>query len=81
MSTEILVALISLIGTALGTFGGILASSKLTNYRISQLEKKVEKHNQVVDRVYKLEQRDAVVEEEIKVVNHRIRDLEGFHKH
>lgn len=80
MSTDIIVSLIAFAGTALGTFGGILASSKLTNYRISQLEKKVEKHNTVIDRVYKLEQHGAVVDEEIKVANHRIDDLENYHK-
>lgn len=55
-------------------------NSKLVNFRIEQLEKKVEKHNQVIDRVYKLEQSDAVEEEEIKVINHRIADLENYHK-
>ena len=64
----------------MGTLGGILASSKLTAYRIEQLERKVDKHNQVIDRVYRLEQRDAVFDEEIKVANHRINDLEEFHK-
>ena len=43
--TDIMVALIALFGTMIGTFGGILTSSKLTNYRIQQLESKVEKHN------------------------------------
>lgn len=80
IGTEILVALLSLLGTCIGSITGILTANRLTNYRISQLEKKVEKHNQVIDRVYKLEQHDAVVEEEIKVVNHRINDLEDFHK-
>ncbi len=80
MTNEIIIALMSLLGTGIGSLGGILAANKLTNYRIEQLEKKVEKHNQVIDRVYKLEQRDAVVEEEIKVANHRICDLEEFHK-
>ena len=68
MRNEIIIALMSLVGTCIGSLGGILAANKLTNYRIEQLEKKVEKHNQVIDRVYKLEQRDAVVEEEIKAV-------------
>lgn len=54
----------------------MIASNKLTTYRIEQLEKKVDKHNNVVERVYKLEQQDAVHEEEIKVANHRISDLE-----
>lgn len=80
MSETVIVALISLFGTLLGTLGGIIASSKLTTYRIEQLEKKVEKHNQVIDRVYKLEKHEAVVDEELKVANHRIGDLEEFHK-
>ena len=79
MSESVLVAVLSLIGTIVGTFGGILISNRLTNYRIEQLERKVEKHNQVVDRVYKLERADAVEEEEIKVINHRISDLERHH--
>ena len=80
MNDAIIVAVLSLVGTLGGSLCGILAANRLTNYRIAQLEKKVEKHNQVIDRVYKLEQRDAVVEEEIKVANHRIDDLEEYHK-
>ena len=80
MNDVVLVALISLIGTLGGTFGGIITSSKLTNYRIEQLEKKVEKHNNVVERVYILEKHEAVIDEEIKVANHRIEDLEELHK-
>ena len=80
MNDVVLVALISLIGTLGGTFGGIITSSKLTNYRIEQLEKKVEKHNNVVERVYILEKHEAVVNEEIKVANHRIDDLEKYHQ-
>ncbi len=80
MDNAIIVAVISGAFTLVGTLGGILASSRLTAYRIEQLEKKVDKHNQVIDRVYRLEQKDAVTEEEIKVVNHRIDDLEDFHK-
>ena len=80
MSETIIVSLISLIGTLGGTLGGILVSNKLTNYRIEQLEMKVEKHNKVVERVYELEKRDEVEKEELKVVNHRLHDLEEFHK-
>lgn len=79
MNDVVIVAIISLIGTLGGTFGGILTSSKLTSYRIEQLEKKVEKHNNVVERVYILEKDKAVIEEEIKVANHRIEDLEAYH--
>ena len=80
MSETIIVSLISLLGTLGGTLGGILVSNKITNYRIEQLENKVEKHNQVIDRVYELEKRDEVEKEEIKVINHRVADLEEYHK-
>ena len=77
MSDTIVVALIGLLGSGAGAFGGILVSSKLTQYRLEQLEKKVEVHNQVIDRVYKLEERTEIQEEKIKVANHRIEDLEN----
>jgi len=84
---EIAVALISLAGVIVTVVIGNKKTSKefkanadLTIYRIDQLEKKVEKHNQVVERVYILERKDAVEEEEIKVINHRIADLENYHK-
>lgn len=69
MNKEILIALISFLGTMMGTLGGIVASAKLTNYRISELEKKVELHNNFARRV-------PVIEEKIKVINHRLTDLE-----
>ena len=72
MNIEIVVALITLLGSAVGTFGGIVISSKLTTYRIEQLEKKVEKHNCIVERTY-------VLEEKMKVANHRLEDLEEKH--
>lgn len=80
MNDTIIVAVLSLLGTLAGTFGGILTANKLTTYRIEQLEKKVDKHNNVVERMYALEERVTVAEEKIKVENHRIDDLEGFHK-
>ena len=70
MPIEIVVALLSLVGTAIGTFGGIVASAKLTNYRIQQLEKKVDKHNHFAERI-------PVIEEKIKVANNRIGNLEN----
>ena len=78
MSETIIVPLLSLLGTILGTFGGILTASKLTNYRIEQLEKKVEKHNHVIERVYELEKQEAVIDEEITNISHQI---EGFTEH
>ena len=76
MSETIIVAIRSLVGTLGGSLLGILASNKLVMYRIEQLEKKVEKHNNVLERVYILEKDDAVIKEDLKVVNHRIEDLE-----
>lgn len=69
MSTEILVAIVSFVGTCVGTVGGIIASARLTNYRLAQLEEKVGKHNNFAERM-------PVIEEQIKVINHRIEDLE-----
>lgn len=69
MNIDIAVALIAFAGTALGTFGGIITSTKLSNYRIEQLEKKVDRHNNFAARV-------PILEEQMKVANHRIDDLE-----
>ena len=69
MNTEIIVALIASAGGILGAFVGVIASAQLTTYRIQQLEKRVEKHN--------TEENQAVMEEQIKVANHRITDLEN----
>ena len=62
----IIVALISLVGTLIGSLGGILASSKLTNYKIDELKEKVNKHNNLIDRMYKIENRVTLVEDELK---------------
>lgn len=70
MDSNVLVALLSLVGTLLGSLAGVLTSSKLTNYRLSQLEKKVDRHNSFGERI-------PLLEEKLKVVNHRIGDLEG----
>ena len=76
MSGEVVVALITLLGSAIGTIGGIFATNKMTAYRIEQLEKRVDKHNQVVERMYEVEKNISVISEEIKNVNHRIEELE-----
>lgn len=69
MDSTVIVALLSLVGTIVGSLGGILVASKLTNYRLEQLEKKVDKHNNFAARM-------PVIEEQIKVINHRLDDLE-----
>lgn len=75
----IAVALIGLAGSAVGSLVGIL-TSKLTSYRLEQLEKRVQAHNNLIERTYKLEERTELQEEKIRVANHRIDDLEQFHK-
>lgn len=70
MAPEIIVALLSLVGTLGGSFLGVLASNKLVNYRIQQLEKKVEKHNNLVERM-------VLVEAAVKSVDHRLENLES----
>ena len=76
----IIVALIGLAGSAVGSILGVLASARLTTYRLEQLEKRVQAHNNLIERTYKLEERTEIQEEKIKVANHRIEDLEAFHK-
>ena len=65
MSSEIVVAICSFAGTAVGSFSGL----RLMSYRIEQLEKKVDRHNNFAERV-------PILEEQMKVANHRIEDLE-----
>ncbi len=74
--TEIIVSLIAFLGTLIGSYGGIRASSRLTNFRLEQLEKKVQAHNNLIDRMYKAEKAISVLDEKIDVENHRIKDLE-----
>lgn len=76
MDSTIIVAIISGLFTLAGSFAGVMASSRLTTYRIGELEKKVDKHNTVVERTYALEKKAEVIEEKIKVANHRLDDLE-----
>ena len=73
MDNTIIVSIISLAGTLLGSLCGVLASQRLTQHRLQELEKKVDKHNHLVERM-------AVAEKEIRVANHRIENLEAYHK-
>ena len=72
----IIVAIISLIGTLAGSYFSNRKSQVLIAYRLEQLECKVQAHNNLIERTYKLEEQAAVHEEKIKVANARISDLE-----
>jgi cell division protein FtsB len=74
MTETVIVAILALIGTLAGSFGGIVTANKLTNFRIEQLEKKVEKHNNVIERVFKLETKEEELEQKVE-------HLQGFHEH
>ena len=71
MEPEVIVSLITLFGSALGTFAGIAVNAKLTNYRIEQLERKVDKHNSVIERTVKLEERIGAIDYRLKEIESR----------
>lgn len=73
MDLELLTVLVPLLGSVIGTFGGILTGTKLTNYRLKQLEQRVQAHNGLVERTYKLEG-------QMSECVHDIRDLKEYHK-
>ena len=72
----IIVSLIGLAGSAIGSILGVLASARLTSYRLEQLEKRVQAHNNLVERMYQVEERTELQEEKIKAANRRIENLE-----
>ena len=83
MSDAILVALIGAAASLAGSMISMLVSARkarqqagITIYRIDQLEKKVQQHNNLIERTYRLEENMHLYDEKIKVVNHRILDLE-----
>jgi hypothetical protein len=73
LNDTVIVGILSLIGTLAGTFGGIITANKLITYRIERLEEKVNKHNNLVERTYKLEGR-------MNEAEHDIKDLKGYHR-
>ena len=77
MSDAVIVALLSFAGTLLGAYIVNRKSAAIMEYRLQQLEKKVDKHNTVIERTYALEKRADVMDEKIKVANNRIADLES----
>ena len=77
MSDVIIVGILSLLGTLAGAYFANRKSSALIAYRLEELEKKVDKHNTVIERTYELEKRMDVMDEKVEVANHRIKDLEA----
>lgn len=73
----IIIALIGVSGSAGGSLIAALISNKVWQYRIEQLEKKVDEHNNIVKRTYKLEEEQTLTDEKIKVINHRLKNLEN----
>ncbi len=74
---EIVIGILSCIGTLIGSLAGIHKANELTNYRIKQLESKVNKHNNLIERTYNIEQKIAVLDNREKVTEHRLTDLEN----
>ena len=77
MSENIIIALIAFVGTLAGSYLAQRKTTALVVYRLEQLENKVDKHNSVIERMYKVEQNVCLMDEKIKVANHRLDDLEG----
>ena len=73
MNSEIIVALLGLLGTFLGSLLGVVAAGKLTQYRLQQLEEKVNKHNNLVERTY-------ILEGQMTELQHDVKDLKAYHK-
>lgn len=76
MSESVLVAIIGLFGSSTGAILGVICSAKLTNYRLEQLEKKVDRHNDLIEKMFKVEQEQAVFSSKISGIDHRLEALE-----
>ena len=76
MSDAVLIAVIGLIGSGLGSALGAIFSNRVWQYRLEQLEDKVERLSSSIEKTYKLEEQNTLFDEKFKVVNHRIADLE-----
>ena len=77
MTSEVLTAIFSLAGTLVGSLGGILAAGRLTTYRLQQLEEKVNKHNNLIERVYAIEQHDAIIDVRIERLESEVENNEN----
>lgn len=75
VDSTVIVGILSLVGTLVGAFGGIMAANRLTTYRIGQLEKKVDKHNSMVERVTAIEIDMDNMKDDIKCAKDDIKNL------
>lgn len=73
---DIIIGVLAMVGTLGGAYFANKKSTALIAYRLEQLEKKQDKHNQLIERTYALEEKTGLLEERVKVANHRIDDLE-----
>ncbi len=73
---DIIIGILAMVGTLGGAYFANKKSTALIAYRLEQLEKKQDKHNQLIERTYALEEKTGLLEERVKVANHRIDDLE-----
>ena len=80
MTEAIIVAALGLVGTLVGSYLANRKSTALIAYRLEQLEQKVSKHNNLVERTYALEESVALMDERVRVANHRIADLENHER-
>ena len=78
MHFEFLTGIFSLLASLVGTFGGIITRTKLTNYQINELKKRVDKHNSVIERTFKLEEHNKYVDERIARLES---EVENHEKH
>lgn len=76
MDPTVIASLVSLVGTLVGTFSGIYVSSKLTIYRIEQLEKKVDRFSSIEEKLFELEKHNAVQDERTETIAENIRKVE-----
>lgn len=81
MDSSIISALIALAGSLLGTLGGIMVSNKLTAYRLEQLEKKVDKHNNVLERVALMEQNEKTIWRRVDELRNEVHEMKEGREH
>ena len=77
MNVDFLTGVASVIASLVGTFGGIIASTKLTNYQLNELKKRVDKHNNVIERTFKLEEHCKYVDERIDKLESEVENYEN----